>query len=204
MTKVSSQIEILSVIVRLLPVITLTDEQLFEFCQLNRDLRIERTAQGDLLLMPPTGGETGDRDSELNMQVRIWAKRDQTGVAFSSSTGFVLPNGAMRSPDVAWVKRARLATLTPDQKQKFLPLCPDFVLELRSPSDSLSALQDKMEEYMANGAQLGWLIDPEAKRVSVYRPQRQVERLENPTMLVGDATLPGFMLDLQEIWHPTL
>jgi len=204
MTKVSSQIEILSVIVRLLPVITLTDEQLFEFCQLNRDLRIERTAQGDLLLMPPTGGETGDRDSELNMQVRIWAKREQTGVAFGSSTGFVLPNGAMRSPDVAWVRRSRLAGLTQAQKQKFLPLCPDFVLELRSPSDSLSALQDKMQEYMANGAQLGWLIDPQETRVYVYHPQGQVERLENPPTLVGDPTLPGLVLDLQEIWHPTL
>lgn len=204
MAKVSFQIEILPVVLHVAPVITLTDDQLYDLCQLNRDLRIERTAQGDLLMMPPTGGETGDRNAELTMQVRKWAKRDQTGVALDSSTGFVLLNGAMRSPDVAWVKRARLATLTPDQKQKFLPLCPDFVIELRSPSDSLSALQDKMEEYMANGAQLGWLIDPEAKRVSVYRPQRQVERLENPTMLVGDPILPGFMLDLQEIWHPTL
>jgi len=204
MTKVLSQIDILPVIVHLHPVIHLTDDQLYEVCQLNRDLRIERTAQGDLLIMPPTGGETGDRDSELNMQVRIWAKREQTGVAFGSSTGFVLPNGAMRSPDVAWVRRSRLAGLTQAQKQKFLPLCPDFVLELRSPSDSLSALQDKMQEYMANGAQLGWLIDPQETRVYVYHPQGQVERLENPPTLVGDPTLPGLVLDLQEIWHPTL
>jgi len=204
MTKVSSQIEILSVIVRLLPVITLTDEQLYELCQLNRELRIERTAQGDLLIMPPTGGETGDRNAELTMQLRLWAKRDQTGVALGSSTGFVLPNGAMRSPDVAWVRRSRLAALTKAQKQKFLPLCPDVVLELRSPSDSLSALQAKMEEYRANGAQLGWLIDPEAKRVYGYRPQGQVERLENPPTLVGDPVLPGLVLDLREIWYPDL
>ncbi|MBI4639759.1 MAG: Uma2 family endonuclease [Candidatus Tectomicrobia bacterium] len=201
MTKVLSQVESLPLIVHLQPVINLTDDQFFEFCQINRDLRIERTAQGELLIMPPAGGETGGRNSELNLQLRMWAKRDSTGVAFDSSTGFTLPNRAMRSPDAAWVKRSRLAMLTREQKKKFLPLCPDFVIELRSPSDTLRTLHAKMREYMENGAQLGWLIDPEGKQVYIYRPQSQVERLENPMALSGDPVLPGFVLDLQEIWE---
>jgi len=202
MIKVSSQIEVLPVILRLPPVTNLTDDQLYELCQINRDLRIERTAEGDLLIMPPTGGETSNRNAELTMQLRVWAKHDGTGIVFDSSGGFILPNGAMRSPDVAWVKRSRLATFTREQKEKFIPLCPDFVLELRSPSDSLSAVQAKMEEYMANGAQLGWLIDPEGKRVYVYQPQGRVACLEHPATLAGGPMLPGLVLDLQEMWTP--
>jgi Uma2 family endonuclease len=167
MPKVLSQVEILPVIVRLQPVIDLTDDELLELCRLNRELRIERTAQGELLLMPPTGGETSDRNAELTMQLRLWAKRDQTGIAFDSSAGFLLPNGAMRSPDAAWVRRARLTNLTREQKQRFLPLCPDFVIELRSPSDRLSILQANMEEYLQNGGQLGWLIDP-TRQASIH------------------------------------
>ena len=200
MLKVQPRIESPPLVLRLRPVIEMTREQFFELCQLNRDLRIERTAEGDLVIMPPTGGETGARNAELVMQVKLWAKRDGSGVVFDSSTGFDLPNGATRSPDVAWVKRSRLAALTPEQKQRFLPLCPDFVIELRSPSDPLSILQEKMEEYLANGAQLGWLIDPVERQVYVYRPGAPVERLDNPAELRGDPVLPGFVLDLRTVW----
>lgn len=189
------------VVVHLSPVIKLTDDQLYEFCQINRELRIERTAQGELLIMPTTGGETGSRNAEIIMALGDWAKQDGTGITFDSSTGFMLPNGALRSPDAAWITRSRLAVLTEEQKKKFLPLCPDFVLELSSPSDNLSALHAKMQEYMANGAQLGWLIDPEQKRVYVYRPQSQVECLENPITISGEPILTGFVLDLQTIWE---
>jgi len=188
-------------VLHLRPAIEMTREQLFQFCQLNRDLRIERTAEGDLVIMPPTGGETGARNAKLIAQVIRWAEQDGSGVVFDSSTGFDLPNGATRSPDVAWVKRSRLAALTPEQKQGFLPLCPDFVIELRSPSDPLSTLQEKMEEYRANGAQLGWLIDPVERRVYVYRPGAPVECLDNPTELKGDPVLPGFVLDLEAVWE---
>ena len=146
MAKVIPQVEIRPLVVRLKPVINLTDGQLYEFCLLNRDLRIERTAQGELLIMPPTGWGTGDRNAELTTQLRTWAKSNRTGVASDSSTGFRLPNGAMRSPDAAWVRRSRLAALTTEQKERFPPLCPDFVIELRSPSDSLNAVRAKMEE----------------------------------------------------------
>src|SRR4051794_1548103 len=182
------------------PVIEMTDEQFFEFCQINRDLRIERTAQRELSIMPPTGGETEERNAEITMQLRLWAKRDGTGTTFDSSSGFVFPNGAIRSPDAAWTAHSRLATLTTEQKKKFLPLCPDFVLELRSPTDSLMTLQAKMQEYLDNGTRLGWLIDPEQRRVYVYRPQTPVEILENPETVSGDRVLPGFTLDLREIW----
>ena len=140
--------------------VNLTDNQLFELCLANRELQIERTAEGDLIIMPPVGGETGWRNAELTAALVGWAHRDGTGVAFDSSAGFLLPNGAMRSPDAAWVRRVRLEKLTPEQKRKFIPLCPDFVVEIRSPTDSLRALQAKMQEYITNGAALGWLIDP--------------------------------------------
>lgn len=188
------------VIIHLRPVVELTDDQFFEFCQLNRELRIERTAHGELSIMPLTGWETSEHNSEIGMQLRLWAKRDGTGVSSDSSGGFKLPNGATRSPDAAWITHARLATLSAEQKKKFLPLCPDFALELRSPTDSLSTLQAKMQEYIDNGARLGWLIDPEQRRVYVYRPEVPVEILENPETVSGDPVLPGFTLDLREIW----
>lgn len=190
----------LPIVVHLEPVFDLTDEKFFEFCQVNRDLRIERNAQGDLLIMPPTGGESGDRNAELTMQLRQWAKRDGTGRTFDSSTGFQLSNGATRSPDGSWVKNSRLERLTPEEKKKFMRLCPDFVIELRSPTDSLKSLQEKMQEYIENGAQLGWLIDPEPKRVYVYRPDKPVEEFVEPSSLKGDPLLPGLVLDLNEIW----
>ncbi len=185
---------------QLRPVIELTEDQFFEFCQLNRDLRIERTAEGELEIMPPAGWKTSDRNAETSMQLRLWAKRNGAGVATDSSGGFTLPNGATRSPDAAWISHARLAKVTEEQKEKFLPLCPDFVIEVRSPTDRLSVLQRKMQEYIDNGAQLGWLLVPQARRVYVYRPQQPVEILENPETLVGDPVLPGFVLDLREIW----
>jgi Uma2 family endonuclease len=178
----------------------MTEDQFFEFCQINRDLRIERSAQGELILMPPAGGETGARDAEITMQLRQWAKRDGTGTTFGSSTGFRLPNDAVRSPDAAWVRKSRLEKLTAEQKKKFLPLCPDFAIELRSPTDSLSMLQDKMQEYLDNGAQLGWLIDPDQKRVYIYRAQTTIEQLERPETVSGDPLLVGFVLDLREVW----
>lgn len=201
MIKVQPQIERRPLVLQLQPAIEVTREQFFDFCQINRDLRIERTAEGEIVIMAPAGGETSARNARLVAQVIQWADRDGSGAVFDSSGGFDLPNGATRSPDVAWVKRSRLAPLTPEEKRKFLPLCPDFVIELRSPSDSLSSVQDKMEEYRANGAQLGWLIDAVSRRVYVYRPEADVERLDNPRELAGDPVLAGFVLDLTPIWE---
>ena len=192
--------ENLPLLVHFQPVLQLTDDQFYELCQLNRELRIERTAQGELLIMPPAGWETSEYNAEICMQLRQWAKREGTGTTTDSSGGFILPNTAVRSPDAAWIRHDRLATLTAEQRRKFLPLCPDFVLELRSPTDSLSVLQDKMQEYMENGAQLGWLIDPVRRQVFIYRPDLPVEQLEKPDSVSGEPLLPGFRLDLREIW----
>lgn len=179
----------------------LSDEELFELCVRNPELRIERTAEGDLLVMTPAGGATDYRNTEIVAALLMWAKHDGTGVAFGPSAGFLLPNGAMRSPDAAWVPRSRLAPLSDEAREKFLPLCPDFVVELRSPSDRLADLQAKMEEYRDNGARLGWLIDPQERRIHVYRPPHPVEDLENPSRIAGDPELPGFVLDLTPIWQ---
>ena len=202
MIKATPQVEPAGLLLHLRPVIELTEDQFFEFCQINQELRIERTAEGDLVIMPPEGGETGNRSILLGTFLTQWAWQDGTGVTFGSSTGFILPNGAMRAPDAAWVRRSRLTALTADQKQKFLPLCPDVVVEIRSPSDRLNNLQEKMQEYLDTGAQLGWLIDPPSRTVYVYRPNRPVERLEHPATIAGDPVLPGFSLDLQTIWEP--
>ncbi len=182
------------------PVVELSDDQLLALSSLNRDLRIERNAEGELLLMPPAGGATGGRNAEITRQVGNWAKTDGTSTAFDSSTGFRLPNGAVRSPDAAWVLRPRLEAISPEEREKFLPLCPDFVIELRSFSDTLRDVQAKMEEYLTNGARLGWLIDPYSKHLYVYRPGAAVETLENPKRVFGDPLLPGFVLDLREVW----
>ena len=178
----------------------LGEDQFFDFCQANRELRIERTAEGDCQIMAPTGGETGCRNSRLVAQLSVWADRDGSGVVFDSSSGFILPNGATRSPDVSWVKKSRLATLSPQQKKRFLPLCPDFVIELRSPTDSINVLQDKMLEYIANGASLGWLIDPETKQVQVYQPEQAVIVSDNPLFVSTDDVARGFNLELTKIW----
>src|SRR5215475_5417934 len=180
MGKTVAFVEIPPLVLRLAPVIYMSDEQFFELCQLNRDLRLERTSQGDLVIMPPTGGETGRTNFELTVLFGHWVHVDGTGVGFDSSTGFTLPNGAKRSPDLAWVKRERWEALTAEQRRQFPPLCPDFVLELRSPSDALATVQAKMQEYLDSGAQLGWLIDPIEKKVYIYRPQTPLAWLDNP------------------------
>lgn len=178
----------------------LTEEQFVQLCQENRDLRFELTADKELVIRAPTGSETGRRSGELFYSLTVWAKKDGTGLSFDSSTGFTLPNGAIRSPDASWVSRERWQALTSEQRRGFAPLCPDFVLELRSPTDQLSPLQEKMQEYIDNGARLGWLIDPAQKRVYIYRPNQPIEQLDNPSSLSGELLLPGFVLDLNEIW----
>ena len=182
------------------PVINLDDDQFYEFCQLNRDLRLERNTQGDVVIMPPAGGKTSDQNAEITMQLRLWAKGDATGTTFDSSGGFLLPSGAVRSPDGSWIEKERLETLDAEERQRFIPLCPTFVVELRSPTDRLGSLQEKMQEYLDNGARLGWLIDPQEKRVHVYSPHLPVDVLESPSQIAGDPVLPGFTLDLGEIW----
>ncbi|MEH1835257.1 MAG: Uma2 family endonuclease [Nostoc sp.] len=179
--------------------IDLTDDQFFQMCQQNRDYRFERTASGELLIMPPTGSDTGNRNFDMVVELGIWNKQTKLGKGFDSSTGFTLPNGAERSPDVSWVKIERWNALTPEQQEKFAPICPDFVVELRSRTDSLKELQEKMQEYIENGAQLGWLIDRKNKRVEIYRPGKDVEILDNPASLSGENVLPGFVLDLERI-----
>jgi Uma2 family endonuclease len=182
------------------PVIQLTDEQFFQLCQVNQDLRFERTATGELIIMPPAGGETSNRNGRLNQQLFNWADADGTGIAFDCSCGFQLPNGADRSPDAAWVKLERWNALTQEQQTKFLPLCPDFVIELLSPSDSLKVAQEKMQEYRDNGTKLGWLINRKSRQVEIYRQGQEVEVLQSPTTFSGEKVLPGFVLNLEPIW----
>jgi len=179
----------------------MTDDQFFEFCQINRDLRIERNKLGELVIMPPTGSETGNREFNILGQLWVWSEQDGTGIAFSPSTGFKLSTGAERSPDASWIKLERWNALSAEQKQKFAPICPDFVIELRSASDNLKPLQEKMEEYMREpGVQLGWLIDRKNRRVYIYRPNQEVECLENPATVSGESVLPGFVLNMSKIW----
>ncbi|NQZ62045.1 Uma2 family endonuclease [Crocosphaera sp.] len=178
-----------------------TREQFAVLAAANRELRLERTATGELIVNPPTGGNTGHRNLSITGQLIVWFEANDTqGIAFDSSTGFELPNGANRSPDAAWVSQARWDGLTPEQQDSFIPLCPDFVVELRSKNDTLKDLRAKMEEYRENGAKLGWLIDPKNKRVEIYRPGQAVEVLENPSHLSGETVLPGFSLSLKRVW----
>jgi Uma2 family endonuclease len=179
--------------------IELTDEQFWQLCHNNPDLKFERTASGELQIMPPTGGETGRRNIKIATQLEIWNSQTNLGVAFDSSTCFKLPNGADRSPDAAWVSLGRWEALSAEQREIFPPICPDFVVELRSRSDAVSKLQAKMQEYMENGAKLGWLIDPYTQQVEIYRIQRDVEVLGAPTTLSGEDVLPGFVLDLRQV-----
>ena len=180
--------------------IDLTDEQFFQLCQQNRDLRFERTANGELIIMPPTGSETSDRNADLTYQLRAWTRQNKLGKSFDSSGGFKLPNGAERSPDASWVKMERWNALTQAEKERFAPLCPDFVVELMSPSDSVEKTRAKMREYLANGARLGWLINRQRQQVEIYRLNREVEILSNPQTLSGEDVLPGFILDFAQIW----
>ncbi len=187
-------------VLRLRPVIELSGEQLLELSSLNDDLRLELTAEGELIVMTPAGGESSRRNLELTVQLGIWTRRDGTGVAFDSSGGFILPNGAIRSPDASWVERSRYEALTPEQREKYLPLCPEFVIELRSPSDRLVTLQEKMVEYVENGARLGLLLDPARRRVYVYKPGEPVRELADPEEVSADPILPGFLLKPREVW----
>jgi Uma2 family endonuclease len=179
-----------------------TPEQFEALAVANRGLRLERTAAGELIVNPPTGSESGKRNLSISTQLGTWdEEHEDLGEAFDSSTGFTLPNGAICSPDASWVSRERWDALTPQQRKGFAPLCPDFVVELRSESDSLAQLRSKMQEYMDNGARLGWLIDPQNRRVEVYRPGVAVEVLDDPTALSGEEVLPGFVLNLRRVWR---
>jgi Uma2 family endonuclease len=182
-------------------VIRLTHEQFEQIARDNPDVRVELTAHGELELMPPTGGNTGRRNSKLTYQLEAWHLRSGLGEVFDSSTTFRLPNGAERSPDVAWVTTERWNALTPTEQESFPPLCPDFVIELRSKTDSLKKLQEKMEEYRQNGCRLGWLINVHDRQVEVYRPGSEVKMLDASSTLSGEEVLPGLVLDLQMIWQ---
>ncbi|MGK7874630.1 MAG: Uma2 family endonuclease [Xenococcaceae cyanobacterium] len=192
--------EVVPVVLKFHPAVEMTEDQFFDFCQLNRNYRIERTARGEIIVMSPTGSETGNRNAKLIQQLANWTDKDGTGIVFDSSTGFTLPNGATKSSDGAWVKLDKWNALTREQQIKFAPICPDFVVELRSPSDKLQDLQQKLEEYIDNGASLGWLIDRKNRKVYIYRSDAEVEVLENPSSVRGDRILPGFVLDLSTIW----
>jgi Uma2 family endonuclease len=178
----------------------LTEQEFFDFCQWNSFWRIELTAEGDLIVMPPAGSETGNYNFNLSGLFAVWVRQDGTGLGFDSSTGFTLPNGARRSPDLAWIRRERWEQVPADERKRFAPICPDFVVELRSPTDSLTMLQGKLVEYIANGAQLGWLIDPLQRKVYVYRPGAEMTVLEEPKEICGDPVLPGFALELAQVW----
>lgn len=181
--------------------LALTHEQFVQLAIANRDLQLERTANGELIVNPPTGGETGNRNSDLTGQLWLWNRQAKLGVTFDSSTGFYLPNGSARAPDAAWVRQDRWDALTLEQRKGFAPLAPDFVVELRSETDRMELLRDKMREYLANGVLLGWLINRAQKAVEVYRLGQGVEVLEHPMSLSGETVLPGFVLDLTEIWN---
>ena len=200
-TRTAEATEILPIVLRLSPLIELTERQFADFCQLNPELRIERAATGELQIMVPAIGFTGGKELEIARQLGNWARQDGTGAAFGPSMGYTLPNGAVRAPDASWVLRSRRTELTPEDRSRFIHLCPDFVIELRSDSDRLSVLQAKMREYMDNGARLGWLIDPQDRRVYIYRPDRDVQTLDNPETVSADPILPAFTLDLKEIWE---
>ncbi|MBD0307675.1 MAG: Uma2 family endonuclease [Microcoleus sp. T1-bin1] len=178
----------------------LTDEQFFQLCIDNRDLRFERTASGGLIIMPPTGSETGNFNIDLSYQLQSWSRQNKhLGIAFDSSTGFKLPDGTDISPDGAWIRRDRWDALTAEEKKKFAPICPDFVVELRSTTDSLETLRAKMKVYVKNGARLGWLLDRKNRKVEISRQASDVEILDSPATLSGEDVLPGFVLDLSDI-----
>lgn len=190
-----------AITVNLNPIIELTDEQFYQLCRANSDVKFERNAQGELIIMPPTGGGTGKRNIEIAADLVIWNRQTRLGVCFDSSTCFRLPKGGDRSPDVSWILQSRWDALTPEEQEKFPPICPDFVLELMSPSDNLKLSQEKMQEYLDNGIRLGWLINRRTQTVEIYRQGQEVEVLESLTTLSGEDVLPGFVLNLQPIWE---
>lgn len=178
----------------------ITHQQFQELVKANREMRLERTTNGELIVMPPTGSETGNRNLDIEGQLWLWNRQTKLGKAFNSSTGFHLPNGANRSPDAAWITLAKWQALTVEEKEGFAPICPDFVVELRSASDQIKPLQAKMREYIENGTRLGWLINRNNRQVEIYRPGEDVQILNCPTSLSGEDVLPGFILDLQDVW----
>jgi Uma2 family endonuclease len=178
----------------------LSNEQFYHLIRDNPELRFELTANKELIVMAPAGSGTGRRNSRINQRLANWTDDDGRGIAFDSSSGFTLPNGAKRSPDAAWILSHRWHALSKEEQEGFAPLCPDFVLELASPTDSLTMLQDKMQEYLDNGTRLGWLLDPKSRRVYLYRPDQKVEVLEQPDEVNGDPVLEGFVLRLEEVW----
>jgi len=180
----------------------LSDDKFFQFCVQNPQYRIERTAEGRIVVMSGTGGKTGNRNAALTWALFGWARQNRHGVAFDSSTLFRLPSSAMRSPDASWVLRERLQQLSAEWKEKYLPLCPDFVVELTSPSDRIATVSLKMEEWMDNGCQLGWLIDVRNCELRIYRPSHPIETLQQPTEATAGPPLNGFTLDLASIWDP--
>lgn len=176
-------------------------EDFYDFCEENRDLRIERTKEGNVIIMPPAYSETGRKNFNLAGEFYVWARQDETGIGFDSSTGFTLPNGATRSPDVSWIRLERWNALPERKRKKFAEIAPDFVIELHSETDRLKDLQKKMREYIENGVELGWLIDPNTRRVHIYRPNQETKVLENPKEVSNEPLLKGFVLNLQEIWE---
>ena len=180
--------------------VKLSPEQFKQLCADNPELRLELTSTGELIVMPPAGSKSGLRNFNLSSQLARWVEEDDSGVGFDSSAGFTLPNAAIRAPDASWIRRDRWEGLSEEEKEEFAPICPDFVIELRSPTDRLATLQAKMQEYVDNGAQLGWLIDPFERRVYIYRPGREMEVLEDPETVLGDPELPGFVLNVRELW----
>jgi Uma2 family endonuclease len=186
-------------VLNLTPFIDLTDDQFYELCQNHRDLRFERNAAGEIIIMSPTGGETGNRNFSLTVQFGNWVNSDGTGLGFDSSTGFKLPNGGDRSPDLSWITLSRWNALTPDQRRKFPPIAPDFILELRSQTDDLKPLQDKMQEYIDNGVCLGLLLNPQDRQVEIHRPNQPIQILNQPQQIDCNPELPGFILNLTGI-----
>jgi Uma2 family endonuclease len=182
-------------------VIPLTDDQFYQLCRNNPDIKFERNAKGEIIIMPPTGGETGKYNAGITADFVFWNRQAKLGEVFDSSTCFKLPNGADRSPDVSWIEQKRWDALTPQQKEKFPPIAPDFVLELMSPTDTLKETQSKLQEYLDNGVRLGWLINRKTQRVEIYRQGQEVEVLTSPAALSGEEVLPGFVLNLQTIWQ---
>lgn len=190
-----------AITLELQPIINLTDEQYYQLCRNNPDIKLERNAKGQLIVMPPTGGNTGRRNLKISGQLAVWEEQNpDLGVAFDSSTEFKLPGGGDRSPDAAWVKVERWEALTEEEQDAFAPICPDFVIELRSLRARLASLQAKMQEYIDSGLRLGWLIDPKNKQVEIYRQGQDKEVLQSPTTLSGEDVLPDFVLNLSKIW----
>jgi Uma2 family endonuclease len=180
--------------------VPMTDEEFVAFCQQYEDCFVECTAEGEIIIMPPNYSRTGRRNLEIGAQLLMWTKKDGSGEAYDPSAGFRLPNGARRAPDASWIRKDRIAALPKEQQEGFYHLCPDFVIELRSSADRINRLKAKMEEYIANGAELGWLIDPQERTVWIYRPGRAVECIVNPDRILGEGPVAGFVLELADIW----